>query len=163
MKSLLLFFFFLTGFFYASAQTSVPRSFLEYSGTLSGNVQDSVTGKPIPNATIYISDLKLGAMADESGNYRFANLPSGTYLVEAHAIGHSIQIKNITVSEKSVLNFNLSLQYTEESPVVITGLSKATQIKRSPVPIVTMNHAAIVGTLSSNIIDAISRLPGSSS
>ncbi len=39
-------------------------------------------------------------------------------------------------------------------------MSKATQIKRSPVPIVTMNHVAIVGNLSTNIIDAIAKLPG---
>ena len=39
-------------------------------------------------------------------------------------------------------------------------MSKATQIKRSPVPIVTMSHAAITGNLSTNIIDAISKLPG---
>ncbi len=66
------------------------------------------------------------------GNYRFANLPTGTYLVEAHAIGHSTQIKNITVTEKAELDFSLGLQYTEESPVVITGISKATQIKTKP-------------------------------
>jgi iron complex outermembrane receptor protein len=80
--------------------------------------------------------------------------------VEAHAIGHSTQIKDITISEKAVLDFELSLQYTEQSAVVVTGQSKATQIKRSPVPIVTMSHADIVGNLSTNIIDAISKLPG---
>ena len=70
------------------------------------------------------------------------------------------QIKNVTVSEKAVLDFSLGLQYTEQNAVVVTGQSKATQIKRSPVPIVTMSHADIVGNLSTNIIDAIAKLPG---
>jgi iron complex outermembrane recepter protein len=160
MKPFLLFTFLSFYFLNASAQEDLRRNEKEVGGSLSGKVLDSATNSPIPSATIYISDLKLGATTDESGNYHFANLPSGTYLVEAHAIGHSTQIKNITVSEKALLDFNLGLQYTEESPVVITGLSKATQIKRSPVPIVTMNHTAIMGVLSTNIIDAISRLPG---
>ena len=160
MKSLFLFIFYSFLFYYSSADTGLFSGFSEFGGSLSGKVSDSATGKALAGASVYIADLKLGAMADESGNYRFANLPSGNYLVEAHAIGHSTQIKNITVSEKAVLDFNLGVQYTEESPVVITGLSKATQIKRSPVPIVTMNHAAIVGNLSTNIIDAISKLPG---
>jgi iron complex outermembrane recepter protein len=160
MKFLFLVFYFGTCFFYSQAQIGINLNALDPSGSLSGKVLDSATGKAIPNATIYISDLKLGAMADESGNYRFANLPSGSYLVEAHAIGHSTQIKNITVTEKATLDFNLGVQYTEESPVVITGLSKATQIKRSPVPIATMNHTAILGILSTNIIDAIAKLPG---
>jgi iron complex outermembrane recepter protein len=159
MKYFLL--FILSGiYFYSSGQTSLSRRISGYSGTLSGKVLDSATGKGLAGASIYIADLKLGVVCDEAGNYRFANLPTGTYLVEAHAIGHSTQTKNVTVTEKAVLDFNLSLQYTEESPVVITGLSKATQIKRSPIPIVTMNHAAIVGNLSTNIIDAISKLPG---
>jgi iron complex outermembrane receptor protein len=160
MKSLLLFIFFSTYFFYSLAQTSNKTRFSGYLGTLSGKVQDSATGKGLASASVYIADLKLGVMANDDGNYRFANLPTGTYLVEAHAIGHSTQIKSVTITEKTELDFSLGLQYTEESPVVITGMSKATQIKRSPVPIVTMNHVAIVENLSTNIIDAISKLPG---
>jgi iron complex outermembrane recepter protein len=159
MKTFLLFIF--SGIYFISpAQTIAKRNFSGFLGTLSGKVTDSATGKPLPGASVYIADLKLGAVANESGSYRFANLPSGTYLVEAHAIGHSTQIKDITISEKAVLDFVLNLQYTEQSAVVVTGQSKATQIKRSPIPIVTMSHADIVGNLSTNIIDAISKIPG---
>src|SRR5450755_2437994 len=160
MKSLVLLIFFGSYIFNLPAQTSLKNNFSGFGGSLSGIVLDSATGKGIAGASVYIADLKLGALANESGNYRFANLPTGSYLVEAHAIGHSTQIKNMTVADKAHLDFSLGLQYTEESPVVITGISKATQIKRSPVPIVTMNHAAILGILSSNIIDAIAKLPG---
>ena len=153
-------FLLLSIYFHSTAQTNARRNFSGFSGSLSGKVVDSATHNPIAGATIYIADLKIGAIADESGNYRFANLPSGTYLVEAHAIGHSTQAKEITISEKAVLDFGLGLQYTEQSAVVVTGQSKAIQIKRSPVPIVTMNHADIVGNLSTNIIDAIAKLPG---
>ncbi len=159
MKTFLLFIFSGT-YFISLAQNSSKQNFSGYLGTLSGKVTDSSTGKPLPGASVYIADLKLGVVVNESGNYRFANLPSGTYLVEAHALGHSTQIKDVTISEKAVLDFELSLQYTEQSAVVVTGQSKATQIKRSPVPIVTMSHADIVGNLSTNIIDAISKLPG---
>jgi iron complex outermembrane receptor protein len=160
VKTFLFFFLFSSYFLYAPAQNNLQRNSSDFGGTLSGKVLDSATGTGIASASVYIADLKLGVTSDESGNYHFANLPSGTYLVEAHAIGHSAQIRNITVTEKAMMDFNLGLQYTEESPVVITGISKATQIKRSPVPIVTMNHAAILGILSSNIIDAIAKLPG---
>jgi iron complex outermembrane receptor protein len=159
MKTILLLIFSAI-YFISAAQTSSRRNFSGYLGTLSGKITDSSTGKPLPGASVYIADLKLGVVANESGDYRFANLPSGTYLVEAHAIGHSTQTKDITISERAVLDFELGLQYTEQSAVVVTGQSKATQIKRSPVPIVTMSHADIVGSLSTNIIDAISKVPG---
>src|ERR1700710_227186 len=113
MKTFLLFIF--SGIYFLSpAQTSSKRNLSGYLGTLSGKVTDSSTGKPLPGASVYIADLKLGVVTNESGDYRFANLPSGSYLVEAHAIGHSTQIKEITISEKAKLDFELSLQYTEQ-------------------------------------------------
>jgi iron complex outermembrane receptor protein len=160
MKSFLLIIIFSGYIIHLPAQSSRKLSISGFRGSLSGKVVDSATGKGIASASVYIADLKLGAMADDSGVYHFANLPNGTYLVEAHAIGYATQIKNVTVTEKALQDFFLGLQYTEESPVVITGLSKATQIRRSPVPIVTMNHQALVTIQSTNIIDAITRLPG---
>jgi iron complex outermembrane receptor protein len=161
MKSFLLFNFFGLAFGFSFGQsTSFSRTMTGLSGTLSGTVQDSVSGKFIPAATVYIADLKLGAIADESGHYHFSNLPSGTYLVEAHAIGYTSVTRNVSISGAVNVDFVLLQQYFEESPVVITGLSKATQIRRSPVPIVSINHTAIVDNLSSNIIDAISKVPG---
>src|SRR5580692_9329081 len=106
MKSLLLFIFFSTYFFYSLAQTSNKTRFSGYLGTLSGKVQDSATGKGLASASVYIADLKLGVMANDDGNYRFANLPTRTYLVEAHAIGHSTQIKSVTITEKTELDFS---------------------------------------------------------
>lgn len=161
MKSFLLFNFFGLAFGFSFGQTtSYSRPFSGIGGTLSGTVQDSASGKPISAATVYIADLKLGAIADNSGHYHFSNLPSGTYLVEAHAIGYASVTRNVSISGAVDMDFELLQQYFEESPVVITGLSKATQIRRSPVPIVSINHAAIVDNLSSNIIDAISKVPG---
>jgi iron complex outermembrane recepter protein len=159
MKHLYLFILF-SIHFSSGAQTTVNLNYSGFSGSLSGKVIDSATEKPLAGASVYIADLKLGVIADAGGHYLFANLPLGTYLVEAHSIGHSSQLKNVTVSSKSVLDFSLGLQYTEQNAVVVTGQSKATQIKRSPVPIVTMSHADIMGNISTNIIDAISKLPG---
>mgnify|MGYP001544537575 CR=1 FL=1 len=161
MKSILLFNLFnlVIGLSYGQV-SSFNRPISEVSGSLSGSVEDSTDGRPISSATVYISDLKLGAIADASGHYHFNNLPSGTYLIEIHAIGYSAITRNVIISGAVEMDFKLLQEYFEESPVVITGLSKATQIRRSPVPIVTISHAAILDNLSSNIIDAISKVPG---
>src|SRR5450432_2386311 len=160
MKSIFLFSLFSITFLHPEAQSLQSSKLNGSGGVLSGRVTDSATGKAVEGASVYIADLKLGAVTNESGVYHFPNLPSGTFLVEAHSIGFSSQIKNVVIGDHAELNFTLSQQYTEQSPVVVTGLSKATQIKRSPVPIVTMSHAAIIGNLSTNIIDAIAKLPG---
>ncbi len=130
------------------------------AGTLSGKVIEKGKGNVLPGATIYIPDLKLGVIADAGGQYHFNSLPFGTYLIEVHYVGFKTIIKNVIISGSTVENFELAEFATEESPVVVTGLSKATQIKRSPVPIVAVNHDYIVTNLSTNIIDAIAKVPG---
>jgi len=129
------------------------------TGSLSGKITDK-TGTPLPGASIYIADLKLGVVADTAGFYKFNSLPSGKYLIEAHSIGFKTLTKTVTVSGPVTADFILSDEYVEESPVVVTGLSKATQIKRSPVPIVSVTHEYLVTNLSTNAIDAIAKIPG---
>ena len=99
MKSFLLLSLFslMLGFSFGQA-SSFNRPIGGLSGTLSGSVEDSSTGKPILSATVYIADLRLGAIADADGHYRFSNLPSGTYLVEVHAIGYSTITRNVSVA-----------------------------------------------------------------
>src|SRR5882762_5677176 len=130
------------------------------SGSLTGKVTEKDKGSSLSGASVYIPDLKLGVITDNDGNYKFNSLPSGTYLVEVHYVGFKTLTKAISVSGPVTQDFILSDQFVEESPVVVTGQSKATQIKRSPVPIVAVDHEYIVTNLSTNIIDAIAKVPG---
>jgi iron complex outermembrane receptor protein len=129
------------------------------SGSLSGRVTDK-TGAPISGATVYIPDLKLGVVADTNGYYRFKSLPSGKYLIEVHSIGYKTFTRSVTVNGPVRFDLTLNDSYVEESAVVVTGLSKATQIKRNPVPIVAISHDYLATNLSTNAIDAIAKIPG---
>ncbi|HVT85546.1 MAG TPA: TonB-dependent receptor [Chitinophagaceae bacterium] len=131
-----------------------------FTGSLSGKVTDKSSGNPLPGATVYIPDLKVGAVTDAGGNYTLNYLPAGSFLVEARMIGYKTVTLNVTVTNTSVQNFELEISAVEESEVVITGLSKATQIKRNPVPIISISHDFIANNLSTNIIDAIAKVPG---
>ena len=51
-----------------------------------------------------------------------------------------------------------SVEEIEE--VVVTGTSKATEIKRDPVPITVINKTHLEENISTNIIDAIANVPG---
>src|SRR2546423_4297184 len=133
---------------------------IDYKGSLSGNVTDKNSGRPVPGATIYINDLKLGVVTDSSGHYNFKNLPSGSFLVEARSVGYKAVTKNVSINGPVVLNFELQENVVEESEVVVTGLSKATQIRRSPIPIVSVNHTFLSTNINTNIIDALTKVPG---
>ena len=129
------------------------------SGSLSGHVTDS-HGNPLAGASVYIPDLKMGVVADSTGAYHFNTLPSGRYLVEAHSVGTKTLTKTAVINGAVTLDFALSDAYVEESAVVVTGLSKATQIKRNPVPIVAISHDYLATNISTNAIDAIAKIPG---
>ena len=129
-------------------------------GTLSGKITDKKNNRPLPGATIYIADLKIGTIADNNGVYNFQWLPSGTFLVEVNHVGYKTETTSIIINGDVTQNFELADNYIEESAVVVTGQSKAIQIKRSPIPIVSVSHDNIIRTLSTNIIDAISKVPG---
>jgi iron complex outermembrane receptor protein len=129
-------------------------------GSLSGKVIEKNKETGLPGASVYIADLKLGAIADSNGNYFFKTLPAGSYLIEAQSIGYKTLTRNVFIKGTTTANFELTDEFVEESPVVVTGLSKATQIKRSPVPIVAVSHDYLVTNISTNIIDAIAKVPG---
>ena len=129
--------------------------------SLSGTVTDKKTNQPLAGATVFISDLKLGVIADSTGNYIFKNIPSGSFLIEIKFEGYKSITRNIIIKGATVHeNFVLEESAAEINEVVVTGTSKATQIKRNPVPIVSVSHDYLVTNLNTNAIDAIAKIPG---
>jgi iron complex outermembrane receptor protein len=126
--------------------------------SLSGNV--SFESHALPAASVYIPDLRKGSVADAQGNYHINNIPTGTYLIEVNFIGYQTITENIYFNENKKLNFDMKIAVTEENEIVVTGTSKATSIKRNPLPIVSINKQFLQQNLSSNIIDAIAKVPG---
>lgn len=150
--------------FIAMNQAAVAQNIVQkkYSTrvTLSGKIIDATTGLPLHSASISIPDLKKGTTADTAGHYTLAALPAGNYVIEVAYVGYKNIVKNISLSENTISDFALTVSITEESEVVVTGSSKATSIRRNPIPIISINKTYLKQNLNTNIIDAISRVPG---
>ena len=144
---------FLTGF-------SRPISPKIGNATLSGKVFDSENKTSLVGASVYIHDLKLGAVSDSVGNYQITGLPSGTFLVEVSYVGYKTITKDVVINGDTKIDFDLTETPIEQSAVVVTGLSKATQVRRSPIPITTIKKEYIDSHVGTNAIDAISAIPG---
>ena len=127
---------------------------------LSGQVTDAKTHKILQGASVIIPDLKLAVATDAAGNYEFKNLPSGTFLVEVKYEGYKSVTRNILLNASVKQDFMLDESAAEINEVVVTGSSKATQIRRNPVPIVSVNHEYLVTNLNTNAIDGIAKIPG---
>lgn len=128
--------------------------------TLSGKITDKKTGLALEGASIYFPDLKSGTVSTATGSYTINGLPNGTYLVEIKFIGYKTLLQSISIQSNMVLDFALEPSVVEENEVVVTGTSKATSIKKNPVPIVSIGKQYLQQNLSTNIIDAIAKVPG---
>jgi iron complex outermembrane recepter protein len=127
---------------------------------LTGKITDEKTGEAIAGATIYIPELKTGAIADGNGLYSIDNLPRATVIVQISFLGYKSVVEKIDLSKSSTVNFVLEQAITEMNEVVVTGTLRATEITRNPVPMVTLSKKDLQQNLSTNIIDAITKLPG---
>ena len=127
---------------------------------LAGKITDKLTGETIPGATIYIPELKTGAVSDINGNYKIDNLPKIKVILQISFVGFKSVVENVDLAVSTSLNFAMEQAITEVNAVVVTGTSKATEITRNPVPMITLDRKELQQNLNTNIIDAISRLPG---
>lgn len=128
---------------------------------LTGTVTDKADGKPIPGATISIPDLKKGTVTDQNGKYTISQLPKGVYLVQVTFIGYAAFNQRVDFARTAVLDVQLHTSSIETSEVVITGVSKATEIKRDPIPMAAVGKTYIdQHSASGNVIDEIATLPG---
>ncbi|HLZ17498.1 MAG TPA: carboxypeptidase-like regulatory domain-containing protein, partial [Cyclobacteriaceae bacterium] len=121
---------------------------LHAQSSLSGKVTDKTNRQPIPYVTISIPDLHVLTSSDSSGNYHFEKLPSATYQVQINALGFKTFFRVITISGASIGNFELDESTTELAEVVVTGSSKAIEIRKSPVSIASVNKQYLTANLS---------------
>ncbi|HUB62722.1 MAG TPA: TonB-dependent receptor [Puia sp.] len=130
-------------------------------GTLTGTVTDKTDGKPIAGATISIPDLKTGTTTDANGKFSITLATKGIHLVQVSYVGYATYDQNVDFTVVSRLDVQLSLSTIESGEVVVTGVSKATEIKRAPIPIVAVGKTYMdQHSAAGNVIDAVANLPG---
>ena len=150
MNKIVLIFIFVIG--------AITNSYAKIS--LTGKITAQVNGKPLEGVSIYFPDLKIGGTSNVDGLYKIDHLPETKILIQVSIIGYKPVTELIDLSKTTHKDFILEEAVTELNEVVITGLSKSAERKRTPMPIVTMSATQIKQLSATNIIDAIATLPG---
>jgi len=127
---------------------------------LAGKVLDKKNNVPLAGATVYLNDLKIGVATDADGTYTLNNIPAGKHLVEISFIGYGTQSEFVEINGDIKKDFGLSPEIVEKNEVVVTGVSGATQSKRTPTPIDVMKRQELIQLTATNLVDAISHKPG---
>ncbi len=126
---------------------------------LTGNVYKA-GNIPVGNASVYIEDLKLGALTDTGGTFSFNRIPAGTYVIEVHAVGYAVKAEKVTIKGAMSHDFILTPASYEQQEVVVTGTSSASNLMATPQAITEVSHDDLMQTTSTNIIDALKNIPG---
>jgi iron complex outermembrane recepter protein len=139
---------------------SVCMNSLYAQNKLSGKITDQKSHTPLQGVSVYIPDLKVGAVTDEAGKYSISNVPHGTYLEVVSMIGYASQSREINVSKAGNVDFEMEQSAVDMKQVILTGVSAATEQQTNPVPVKIIGGRDFIRNSSTNIIDAIARIPG---
>ena len=137
-----------------------PRSSGSNNANFTGRITDAKTGEPLAGASISISDLRIGTVADASGQFAMNDVPKGHHLIEVSYTGYTSIIEHIDFTEQTVRDFALNPTVVENQAVIVTGVTNATSVRKTPVPVTSVRKAEILQTPSTNLIDLLTKQPG---
>jgi iron complex outermembrane recepter protein len=165
MKKILLYIVFFTGAGNPAVLAQQPDGNsnlkpVQENGSLTGTITDAKTGVPLQGASIYFHDLKLGTGTNARGLYKIQHIPTGKYLVEISFLGYASIVETIDINGDVQKDYALSHSYIENEAVTVTGVSAATSVKRTPVPVNIIRKEELLRGSSTNLIDALSKTPG---
>lgn len=144
--------------FFVAVLFATPLILAQYK--LSGIINDSETKEPIKNASINLTDLKKSTVSDNFGNYSFQNLKEGKYFMEISSNNYSTLLVSVEIKNNSIANFELQKSAKEIAEVVVTAVTRASELKKIPVVIISVDRNSINQNASSNIIDGLKNIPG---
>ncbi|QJX46236.1 TonB-dependent receptor [Hymenobacter taeanensis] len=120
-------------------------------------------GKPLELATVVLPGNRLGTATDAKGHFVLDGVPAGSQEVVISSIGFQGQRQRLTVVAGQTHSVHVQLTPTPAAlqEVVVTGVSRTTELRKSPVPIAVLSRREVNLNGSSNVIDAaVKGVPG---
>ncbi|RYF16011.1 MAG: TonB-dependent receptor, partial [Flavobacteriales bacterium] len=150
MKLLLLSFTFLIFGLVASAQNGFIK------GTITSN------GSPAPNITVKVVGRNQMTKSDQKGFYILKNLPTGALELQFSGVSYKTKrIQTMVESDTLMISTDLSSLESNLDEVVVTGVNRATALRKSPVPIAVLTKKTMDQNVNTNLIEAIVKgVPG---
>lgn len=92
----------------------------ENSSTITGLVQNQLSGDPISGASVYLSGTTIGTTTDKKGFFEIRNVKSGNYTLVASMIGYETELQQVMKTFGKTLSANFQLA---EKPIEMKEIS----------------------------------------
>ncbi len=131
--------------------------------TISGYIRDAENGEALIGATVYIQELKTGAVTNPYGFYSIS-LQAGQYTVLYSYTGYATQQKQVDLKANVTINIELPVEKKKIEEVVITGERKDANVKKAEMSVAKLNMKtikqipALMGEV--DVLKVIQMLPG---
>lgn len=128
----------------ASSYTgSMDPDLVPQTGSITGQVIEVRTQRPLANVQISITGSGIGALSNNSGRYQLSNVPVGQVTVRAQMIGYGTEERSVVVGagETITVDFQLAEHALVLDELVVTGTPGGTQ-RRAIGNVVTSINAA---------------------
>ncbi|MFM2016147.1 MAG: hypothetical protein RIQ51_1637, partial [Bacteroidota bacterium] len=127
--------------------------------TLTGKVFDKATGKTLAGASVYLPEIKKGSITNKEGVFTI-NIEQGSHVLEISYMGYATDVENIQLQKNTTQDFYLNSSVLEGGNVIVTSFLRATSTRRTPTPVTIIKKDELFRGVSSNLIDALSKVPG---
>lgn len=144
------------------------------SGKITGKVISSISGQPLPNATVFLLEKSKSVAADQNGNFNFSNLANGVYSIKCSNVSFQDKIiEEIVVKDKDITSIIVSLDQKKSLDEVIITTKRASAARETvfSLLIAQKNSASVSDGISAESIkktpdrstgDVIKRVSGAS-
>ena len=150
-------------YLYAALLMSVgfgfTKALIAQQFTLTGKVFDKATGKTLAGASVYLPEIKKGTITNKEGVF-IINIEQGSHVLEISYMGYATDVENIKLQNNLEQNFYLNSSVLEGGNVIVTSFLRATSTRRTPTPVTILKKEELFRGVSSNLIDALSKVPG---
>ncbi len=81
----------------------------EWNNSLSGQIIDSTTNKPVVYVNIFLANTTLGTTSDSSGYYAIKNIPPGNYSLVVSHISYTADVRSVQILPGQHKEYNFAL------------------------------------------------------
>ncbi|UKJ07996.1 TonB-dependent receptor [Solitalea lacus] len=127
---------------------------------LTGRVTDKQNGQPIIGAFVGVSSLRVGTVTNNNGDYLLTNVPRVKLLIDVSCVGYKTLTQTVDLASTAKVDFELEMSVIEADEVVVTGSPIMGKNSKNSTPIETVTRQQLVQSGASNIVDALSNVPG---
>lgn len=129
--------------------------------TFSGKVIDAATKAGLPGASVSIPDLRISVITDANGEFSISSAPTkGRFLIQIRYIGYKTLTETVDFSKSASVVFEMEESVIEGKEIVITGSAFSSDNRQNSTSIATVTKEELLYNPSTNIIDALSKVPG---